>query len=188
MKPLEKLSRDLEHFESPAWAVLAILEKEILTKQVYDPCCGTGILGEIAIAQGYEMVSFDIHDWGYKNQLMRQDYLDPDFTGQKFDEHSVIMNPPFSKASEFVLKAKELGARKILCFQRFSWLESKDRREFWDKNPPAKIYLCAERASCWRHDIPPENRKSSTPTSHAWFVWEKGFLGNPTVYRLYKST
>jgi len=198
MENLELLSRNLEHFETPRWAAEAILKKEILTHEVYDPCCGTGILGEAALKEGYEVFSYDCYHWGYEKQKYTENYLeinpDLDFRG----DHSVIMNPPFSKACEFVEKSFDLGARKILCFQRLAWLESKDRRRFWDQAPLAKVYLCAERATCWRHDLPKdENGKrfdpktgkklAETPTAHAWFVFEKGYNGAPQFNRLYKK-
>jgi hypothetical protein len=37
-----------------------------------------------------------------------------------------------------------------------------------------QIYACISRATCWRHDIPKDQRKSPTTTSHGWFVWERG--------------
>ena len=37
---------------------------------------------------------------------------------------TVFMNPPFSRAEEFVSYAQALGARKIICFQRQAWRES----------------------------------------------------------------
>ena len=114
-------------------------------------------------------------------------------------EFSIFMNPPFSKAVEFVEKALELGAHKVLCFQRLAFFCSQERRDFWDKNPPVRIHLCAERATCFRHDIPvnprgkrvnPETGKeyAETPTDHAWFVFERGYTGSTSIHRLYKKT
>lgn len=174
---LKEISVRLEHFETPSWAAAAILKKEILTESVWDPCSGAGILSETASFFGYMVRSTDIFDWssvsdtiipfdGIEDFLMSQNVFEDDFT--------IFMNPPFSKAVEFVEKSIELGARKIVCFQRFAWWESAKRRDFWQKNPPNRIYICQDRADCWRHDIPEDERGSSSPTAHAWFVWEKG--------------
>ena len=40
--------------------------------------------------------------------------------GPPDEDYTIFMNPPFSKAVEFVEKAIALGARKIVCFQRFA--------------------------------------------------------------------
>jgi hypothetical protein len=167
---LTELCRQLEHFETPRWAAAAILQREIMPRVILDPCCGSGILCDAAAEEGYRVIPADIHDWGYPDTWVR-DFLtfniDLSATG-------VFMNPPFSLAEDFVRKCFALNARKILCFQRFAWRESRKRREFWQQFPPNRIYICGDRASCWRHDIPTAQRGSGTPTAHAWFVWEKG--------------
>lgn len=166
------LCKRLEHFETPEWAANAILRKEILTKRVIDPCCGTGILSDAALAAGYYPVSIDIHDWGYPNTVLA-DFLQYE---RPLNGDTVFMNPPFSLAKQFVEKAFDLGARKVVCFQRFAWYESAKRRPFWEKYPPNRIYICADRATCFRHDIPQEDRDKmgNVPVAHAWFVWERG--------------
>lgn len=185
MENLTQLCKDLEHFETPEWAVKAILKKEILTPFVIDPCCGAGALVWPLECAGYEVFREDIHDWGFPETLVR-DFLtrtiDNDLSGL-----TVFMNPPFSKAVEFVEKSFELGARKIVCFQRFAWWESRKRRAFWRARPPQRIYICGDRADCWRHDIPDDQRGSSTPTAHAWFVWERGCPAGTLLSHIYKD-
>ncbi|MQX36838.1 hypothetical protein [Roseospira navarrensis] len=186
---LEEQARAAECFETPAWAAQRILEVELLTPRVWDPCCGTGVLSEAAQAAGYAVVSTDLHDWGYRDQVAQKDFLrmaeSPDAeSGEPF---SVFMNPPFSHATDFVDRAADLGARKILCFQRFPWRESRDRRAWWAAHPPARIWLCGDRATCWRFDIPPEQRTSGATTAHAWYVWEHGHRGLEAVHTLWKD-
>lgn len=195
---LSERAKALEHFITPQWAVEAILSREIMTRDVIDPCAGTGVLTVAARAKGYTVCPVDIFDWGFPGT-----YLD-DFLAVQLDlynnigDFSVIMNPPFSKACEFVQHAQAMGAKKILCFQRFAWWESAVRRPFWDNNPPSRVYICAERASCWRYDLPinergkrynPKDGKEmgETPTAHAWFIWEAGHKGGTTLHRLYKD-
>lgn len=174
---LTDLCKRLEHFETPVWAARAILQKEILTHEVLDPCCGSGILTQVAHEAGYRVSAMDIQDWGFEwvfNQHFITDFLQTGWQPSDGKPFTVFMNPPFSKAVRFVEKAFELGARKIVCFQRFAWWESKARRQFWQKYPPNRVYICSDRADCWRHDIPADGRGSSSPTAHAWFVWESG--------------
>jgi len=163
----------LEHYETPIWAAKAILQKEYLKGLVIDPCCGTGVLAQAALNYGHDVYALDIEQWGYESQNAQLDWLGlEELNGGK--EFDVMMNPPFSLATQFVEKAFELGARKVLCFQRFAWWESKKRREFWRKYQPSRVYICGDRADCWRHDIHEAGRGSSSPTAHAWFVFEKG--------------
>jgi len=197
---LTEAAKKYEHYVTPKWAAEAILKKEILTHMVIDPCAGTGILTEEARLSGYLVKSFDIHPWGFPVNI--SDYLKlekEDITlGLIPFEFSVFMNPPFSKAVEFVEKSFELGAKKVLCFQRLAFFCSQDRREFWNNTPPVRIHLCAERATCFRHDIPVNDKGkrinietgkkyAETPTDHAWFVFERGHKGGTIIERLYKN-
>jgi len=183
---LKALGRAVEMHETPEWAAESILDVELLTPVVLDPCCGRGVLSEAAINRGYEVIATDLVNWGYGLACanghfdflkMRPDGFEDDF--------SVFMNPPFSLAVEFVKHALNvMGARKVVCFQRFAWWESTDRREFWGQIPPTRMYVCETRASCWSIHIPDWKRKGSTPTAHAWFVWERGQPNGPITGRL----
>jgi predicted RNA methylase len=182
---LFELSKELEHYETPRWAVDAILNREIMPRVILDPCCGTGVLSDAARAAGYVVASTDIHDWGYPGTIVK-DFL----TMERNDNDgrfAVLMNPPFSKAVEFVEKAFALGAFKVVCFQRFSWWESRKRRDFWKKYPPSDVYVCGDRADCWRHDIPHDQRTSSTPTAHAWFVFVRDNTSGTRLDHIYKG-
>lgn len=163
---------EAEAFETDRWAADAIIRVELLPPRVLDPCCGHGILSEAASKAGYAVTSRDLYDWGY-GERPGHDFL---ASTDRLDGAGVFMNPPFSRAVEFVRHAQALGARKIVAFQRFSWRESDDRKPFWRELNPNRVYVCADRASCWRFDISAEERKdrSSTPTTHAWFIWERG--------------
>lgn len=185
MNDFTQLCKDLEHFETPEWTVRAILKKEILTSFVLDPCCGAGALVWPLECAGYEVFREDIHDWGFRGTLVR-DFLSR--TGDTALENlTVFMNPPFSKAVQFVEKSFELGARKIVCFQRFAWWESNKRKDFWRAFPPNRIYICGDRADCWRHDIPQDQRGSSSPTAHAWFVFEPDHPSGTLLGHIYKG-
>ncbi len=180
--------KDLEHFETPEWAAYKILRREILTEQVLDPCCGKGVLAQFALYAGYNVETNDIYPWVNGIDSI-QDFLSPNYKPLYNGVHpfTVFMNPPFSLADKFVDKSFELGARKVVCFQRLAWWESQKRREFWEKTPPNRVYICGDRADCWRHDIPVDKRGSSTPTTHAWFVWEQGQPKGTLTSHIWKS-
>jgi predicted RNA methylase len=155
-----------------------------------DPSTGTGILTVAAQEAGYDVVASDIHDWGFRNTHLGNFLVMPpeDAIASLVKGNTVLMNPPFSKAVEFVQKALDLGARKIVCFQRFAWWESRGRREFWERHPPNRVYICGDRATCWRHDIAEEKRNGAgTTTAHAWFVWEKGHPFGTQLGHIYRE-
>jgi hypothetical protein len=190
-----ELSKKYEHYETPRWAVDAILEKEMLSHFVVDPCAGTGVLSEAAKNRGHNVIPIDIYDWGYDNTRV-DDFLS--MSGLGSDNFSVLMNPPFSKACEFVEKSFEIGAKKVVCFQRFAWWESRARRAFWNYFPPSKVYICGDRAHCWLHGLKenekgqklhPETNKAmaGTTTAHAWFVFERDATGGTLLGHIWRN-
>ena len=186
----EGTARALECFETPEWCVEAILRREIMPLAMWDPCCGRGIMGEVGRRLGYSVRETDVFDWGNPNivHCTDLDFLNDScgFYAPDIPDYGIIMIPPFSLATQFIERAFDLGARKVLCFQRFAWWEAEKRRAFWAKFPPNRIYVTESRASCWRIDIPPEQRKSSTPTAYAWYVFEPSHPTGTLVGRLEK--
>ncbi len=187
-KSLAHQAKAAECYETPRWAAAAILRVELLTRVVLDPCCGTGVLSEAALDAGYVVISQDLHDWGYKPATADLDFLRPDFKVPKKD-FSVFMNPPFSKACEFIDRARSMRARKIVCFQRQAWRECETRRRWWEENPPARVWTCGDRATCWLFTVPPQSRTGkSTSTPYAWYVWERGHRGAELGGAIYRDT
>ncbi len=182
MSPEEKLARELEAFETPVWTVESILDVEILTQKVVDPCTGYFVIADAAERHGYDVETIDIHQWSDE----RSPNLIKDFLTHVDDltDKTVLMNSPFSKACEFIDHARILNARKIVCFQRFAWRESVERKQWWSDNPPARIWVCGNRATCKRFDIRDQSMSSSV--AYAWFVWERGHKGAEVVQGLYR--
>ena len=194
---LTDLCKRLEAFETPRWAIEAILDVELTTQAVVDPCCGLGAIGEVCLERGLHIDESDVCNW---YELMPDrfradvDYFAvEDFLSEfkhSLEKNTVIMNPPFSLAEEFVSRAQVLGARKIICFQRQAWRESQSRRLWWEQNSPARVWVCGSRATCWRFDLldDVEGRPGgmhNSPTSYAWYVWERGHKGAEVTSAIY---
>jgi hypothetical protein len=206
----EALCVDLEAYQTPEWAIERLLDVEILTSAVIDPCVGLGVIADAAKKRGYGVTSYDVYHWGYDGTLI-QDWLTTTIDLTNF---TVLMNLPFSKACAFVDHALKLNARKVVCFQRQAWRETgngkRGRRAWWDANKPARKWLCGDRASCWRFDVltcphdaecPNRRRKKgqkpspgigcskcmgNTPTPHEFYVWERGHVAAEISGVLYK--
>lgn len=207
---LMDLCKETNAFETDPWAADAILRVELLTRRVWDPCVGTGALKYPLRHAGYQPFTSDLVDWSQhfdcKPPMKVMDFLTATASPFHGRDFTVFMNPPFDLACEFVDKAKELGARKIVSFQRWAWRESKGRRQWWEANPPARTYVCGERATCWRFDVPkdcvgPElcgkNKgrgvdavrcrqcMAGSPTAHGWFIWERHHKGAEVMGAIY---
>lgn len=172
---LAEQAKAAECWETDPWAAAAVLRVELLSTLVWDPCCGTGILTLAAREAGYGVYASDLHDWGFAGA---------DKVGHDFLVDDRLWMPP---GTQFVDRAFNLGARKVVCFQRQAWRESDERADWWAARPPARVWLCGSRATCWLFTVPPEDRKGGTSTAHAWYVWERGHKGAEVTGAIYKD-
>lgn len=146
-----------------------------------EPCVGTGNVAEVLKEYGAEVTGIDIYDYGYPGTIVSDFLLGK---GGSFD--GVITNPPFKYASEFL--AKSINAVKDGCevalFLKIQFLEGEKRRELFKTLPPKYIYVFTKRMPTWAENQPlnPDTGKPwATTTCSAWYVWQKGWVGEPTV-------
>ena len=106
-----------------------------------------------------------------------------------------------NSALEFVKRALELvpNGRKVCMFLKLTFLEGKERKQFFLKNPPKTIYVSSSRITCAMNgefykpkldkkgnevlgaDGKPIMEKQSSAVCYMWAVWEKGFKGDPII-------
>lgn len=155
------------------------------TGEVLEPCVGNGniihAMEECFPSQNH-YTAIDIVDRGYEETIV-EDYLSWE-TDKKYD--LVITNPPFSHAVEFIERGYEqLKPNGVMAmYLKIQFLEGQKRKEFFKKYPMKYVYVFPNRMSTWMngnsHD-PITGRKYVTTFCFAWFVWEKGFTGEPTI-------
>lgn len=106
-----------------------------------------------------------------------------DFLLQKLIwDGDIITNPPYRYAQQFVEHALSIipKGRKIAMLLKIQFLESKNRQKLFINNPPKIIYVWAGRMFC-AFNGKFEDIKHGSPMMFAWFVWEKGFMGDPVI-------
>jgi hypothetical protein len=188
---LEELCKRLEAYATPRWAVESILDVELTTRDVLDPCAGLGVMGEVCMERGLRVQALDVQDWRehFPGVFMAVEPVIIDFFNLRTEipDRTVIMNPPFSLAEKFVDHARALGARKVICFQRQAWRESAARRLWWDSNAPARVWVCGARASCWRFDLLQTDlsQRGGSSVSMAWYIWERGHKSAEVTSAIY---
>lgn len=178
-----------ECYETPEWAVEAMLDVEMMTTLVIDPCCGRGVLAEAAAEHGHRVDAFDLYDWGYGRSpvdFLSWRFADGDTRTLQSAPWTCLMSPPFTQAVAFAEHALAQGASKVLLFQRLALWQGRRRRDFWARHPPNRIYVCESRADCWRVDIAPAARQGGAKKPHAWFVFERDHPAGTLMGRLRK--
>lgn len=93
----------------------------------------------------------------------------------------IITNPPYKYAREFVEHALEIipDGRKVAMFLKIQFLETKGRRELFEKYPPKTVYVASGRLACAKNGE--FGRYSRRAMCYAWYVWEKGYHGDTVL-------
>lgn len=168
---------EFDYYATDPQAVEMLLALESFASVIWEPACGEGHISKVLQAHGYEVISTDLIYRGF-GELEPMDFLEetfPDFEGD------IITNPPYSVGLEFVERALEtvrLGG-KVAMFLKVQFLEGQKRGEFFKQTPPRTVYISRSRLSCAKNgDFA---RFPDSAIAYAWYVWEKGFTGDPVI-------
>lgn len=150
-----------------------------LHKNIWECACGEGHLSKALENRGYKVWSTDLVDRGYGNG-------NTDFLKSISDSWcgDVLTNPPYKYAKEFVekaLKVTRIGAY-IVMFLKIQFLEGQGRRELFKKYPPKYVYVNSARQVCAKNgNFDKYANGTGTAICYCWFVWQKGFTGEPII-------
>lgn len=155
-------------------AVELLLAEETFDNNILEPCCGKKHITNILEQAGYTVKSSDLIDRGVEADI--QDFFEiTDWGGD------IISNPPYKNALDFVKHSLEIvkEGSKVAMFLKILFLEGKTRKEFFLENPPKVIYVASGRLNCAKNgDF---DKYTTGAVCYAWFVWKKGFKGEPVV-------
>lgn len=165
-----------DYYATEPKAMELLLAEEKFAPHVWECACGEGHLSRVLEAHGYDVRSTDFIYRGY-GETETIDFLKAEGS---FDG-DIITNPPYKFALEFVKKALRMvgTGRKVAMFLKLTFLEGKGRKQFFLENPPKTVYVSSSRLICAVNG----NFKmiTSSAVAYAWFVWEKGFVGEPVI-------
>lgn len=167
-----------DYYATDPVAMELLLDIEQFSPAVWECACGEGHLSKVLESRGYHVMSTDLIDRGFGESGV--DFLNSDIV---FDG-DIITNPPYKYAKEFVEHAIEhvTDGHRVAMFLKIQFLEGKARRELFEKYPPQYIYVSTNRINCCKNgDFSPEQRKNNSAQAYAWYIWKKGFTGEPTV-------
>lgn len=151
-----------------------------LHKNIWECACGEGHLSEVLKKKGYEVLSTDLINRGYGNNITNFLTYEPNFLYQG----DILTNPPYKFAKEFVEKAlKNIEENYyVIMFLKIQFLEGQARKELFKKYPPKYVYVNSKRQVCAKNgDFDKYANGTGTAICYCWFVWQKGFKGEPII-------
>ena len=146
-----------------------------LHEYIWECACGKGHLSNILLKEGYTVRSTDLVDRGYGKSPIN--FLETNLSY----EGDILTNPPYKYAKEFVERALEIQADGYytIMFLKIQFLEGQARKEMFKKYPPKYVYVNSARQLCAMNGE--FYKYKATAICYCWFIWEKGFSGEPII-------
>lgn len=171
----EKQRAEYDWYATPRVAIDNLVLLEQFDSDIWEPACGTLDISNVLEEYGYKVRSSDL--------IHRADHEVLDFLSNEVREWKghIVTNPPFALANEFLLKSLSIipDGYKVVFFLRIQFLEGVKRREIFNEYPPVRIWVSSRNIRCAKNaDF---KNASGNASTYAFFVWEKGFKGKPTL-------
>lgn len=168
-----------DFYATPAEAVaslLAIERKWLPTGTVWEPACGDGAIVLPLRKAGFRVRADDLVDRGCPDSCVA-DFLKQTETPPHIA--SVITNPPFKLAREFVDTALQ-HAPYVAMLLRLAFLEGGARKPWFESGQLARVHVASRRLPMMHRDGW-DGPKSTSAVAHAWFVWDRRHEGRPQI-------
>jgi hypothetical protein len=165
-------------YQTPPEAVRALLKVEDFEQAIWEPACGPGSIVNVLRAAGHKVVASDFKDYGCPDSRGDIDFLKTHHA--PYGVKSIITNPPYRYAAEFVRHAIDLVPH-VAMLVRLAFIESKRRSDILDNGCLARVYPFADRLPMMHRSTWTGPRATSS-MAFAWFVWDADHCG-PTELR-----
>ena len=150
-----------------------LVQVETFNYYILEPCCGEGHISKALIDAGYFVFSSDLIDRGFG--IVKDIFSYPAWGGD------IITNPPYKNSVKYVKHCLDIvnNGAKVAMFLKLTFLEGKERYEFFKDNPPKVVYVYSSRQICAKNGK--FDKCETNAICYCWYVWVKGFKGEPVI-------
>lgn len=157
-----------DFYKTPRHAIDSLLEREKFEGIIWECACGDGAISK---AIKGNVISTDLFDRGFGE-------FGVNFLAEKRSVNHIITNPPYSMAKQFIYHALNQADQKVAMLLKLNFLESQNRKKMFETTPLRTVYVFSKRIS---FDMGKKSGKGKGLLAFAWFVWERGYQGKPTI-------
>jgi hypothetical protein len=187
----EREERDFYATEPKAAELLLQVEPDLTN--VWENACGNMHLANVLEKYGKLGRASDIINRTNDPRIEVKDFLANSsglLAKKEVWDGDIVSNPPYNRAQEWVERSIETvtEGHKVCMFLKLTFLEGQARREMYKKYPPKVVYVCSGRIVCAMNgEFEIKDKKTGkmkpigSAVCYAWFVWEKGFKGDPII-------
>lgn len=157
-----------DYYKTPEHATRPLIAREKFDGIVWECACGDGAIARLLPG---EVIATDLYNRGYGESGV-------DFLATVKQVNHVVTNPPYSLAQKFVEHALRCASGKVAMLLKLNFLEGQRRKPFFEATPLRTVYVFSNRISFDKADV---KGGGNGLLAYAWFVWEIGFQGKPTL-------
>ena len=161
-----------DFYETPYTLTRKFLDVEYFDKSlsVCEPACGGGAITKV-LKEYWEDDKITAYD---KETNFLWDYN---------EYNSIITNPPFSLAFEFIQKAKQLAKSKFALLLPLSYLHGKKRFDeiYSDRDYGLEKVYVFTRYPMLGESLREDGKYNTGMMVYAWYVWTNGYSGQPII-------
>lgn len=157
---------------------------------IWECAAGTGNLSNWLKEHGFNVVASDLKFRGAQGIIEGLDFLQTvpcdKFKGAAAHPMVILTNPPYSLATEFIEHALEIlpEGGLYIALMNITYLAGQKRyQRVYSKGSLREIYVFSKRIECWKNGELPKDKCGSI-ANYAWYVFQKGYKGQPTLYWL----
>lgn len=167
------------YFTIEPWVTQALIDHcphmPVSGSLIWEPAAGEGHMARVLYANGYRVWSTDIEA---ADGVASLDFLSVNDI-RSAGTGTIISNPPFSIAPQFVRHAVNIGMRNprgmVAMLLRCDWDTAESRRDLFSDAPFAMKLVLTSRPY-WHED-----RHASPRFSYSWYIWRCGYEGLPQI-------
>jgi hypothetical protein len=162
----------LDGYHTPRIAVIKLLKYEKMGGKIWEPANGHNRIAKVLKEKGHKVFTSDIKRWCKETEQQKNFFK---FTKLPKGVKTIVTNPPFYLAHEFVLKSLELlpEGGKLCLLLRVQFLEGQKRKSMFQSSPPIRMRVFSKRLPRM-HKFGHKGSRSSSVLAFAWFIWIKG--------------
>jgi hypothetical protein len=173
--------RGVDLYETPAPATRALLAAERLGDgAIWEIANGRGAISRELRAAGYRVVATDLVDYGIEDARGGVDFLAQPSAPEGVT--TILTNPPFMYADEFVRHALTLVPRVVFLL-RLAFVAGVGRSDILEGGQLARVYVFRNRLPMLHRDGWDGPRTTSSAMDLAWFIWSRDHRGGPIELR-----
>lgn len=160
-------------YVDPVWCTELLLDAEHFLGPIWDPAYGSGNILRACRARGFVTFGSDI--------VLRTDHVtvqQKDFLGSSTygpEVASIICNPPYKLAEEFIRRALLTARHKVAMILPLKFLASTKRYDLFTSTPVSCVYTLSSRPSMPPGGVAVEAKGGFT--DYCWIVWTHGHKG-----------